>query len=72
MVITLTAKNPQAPQNVVRFDHTVGEYVHVKLVESMIDHLEIESACLHKESAEGKRQMQAEGGARDGKSRRRK
>ncbi len=39
VVITLTAKNPRAPRNVVRFDHTNGEYVAVKLGETMIDHL---------------------------------
>ena len=42
VVITLQAKNPQAPQNIVRFDYTVGEYIPIKLGETMIDHLEIE------------------------------
>ena len=53
MVITLTAKNNQAPQNIIRFDHTVGEFVTVKLAEAMIDHLEIESTSIHKDSEEG-------------------
>lgn len=42
VVITLQAKNPQAPQNIVRFDYTVGEFIPIKLGETMIDHLEIE------------------------------
>ena len=67
VVITLTAKNPQMPQNIVRFDYTVGEYMNIKLVETMIDHLEIESTCLHKDSPEGKKQIQADGGLRNGK-----
>ena len=46
MVITLQAKNPQAPQNIVRFDYTVGEYIPIKLGETMIDHLEIEVCCI--------------------------
>ena len=46
VVITLQAKNPQAPQNIVRFDYTVGEYIPIKLGETMIDHLEIEVGCV--------------------------
>ena len=68
MVITLTAKNPQAPQNIIRFDHTVGEYVTVKLAESMIDHLEIESTSIHKDSDEGQKQLMNEGKKQDGKN----
>ena len=65
MVITLTAKNPQAPKNVVRFDYTQGEYLEIKLTETMIDHLELESLCLHKDSQEAKLQMQEDGGIRN-------
>ncbi len=39
VVITLMAKNPQAQQGLARFDYTSGEYVSVKYVEMMIDHL---------------------------------
>ena len=67
VVITLTAKNPQAPQNIIRFDHTIGEYVTVKLAESMIDHLEIESTSIHKDSDEGQKQLMNEGKKQDGK-----
>lgn len=69
VVITLTAKNPQAPKNIVRFDHTTGEYAEIKLTETMIDHLEIESLCLHKDSPEAKAQMQDEGGVAKATSR---
>lgn len=68
MVITLTAKNPQAAQNIVRFDHTTGEFVTIKLAEAMIDHLEIESISIHKDSDEGQKQMSAEGHKKDGKN----
>ena len=64
VVITLVAKNPQAPKNRVRFDHTKGEFVEMKLVERMIDHLNIESTCIHKDSEEGKKQLQVEEGSK--------
>ena len=67
VVITLVAKNPQAPKNKVRFDYTKGHFVEIKLVESMIDHLNIESRCIHKNSEEGKRQLQNEDPAKEGK-----
>ena len=57
VVITLTAKNSQAPQNIIRFDHTTGEFSTVKLAESMIDHLEIESTSIHRDSDEGVKQL---------------
>ena len=57
VVITLVAKNPQAPHNKIRFDHTTGTYITQKLVETMIDHLEIESSCVHKDSDEAKKQV---------------
>ena len=58
VVITLVAKNPQAPKNKVRFDHTSGEFTNVKVVEAMFDQLEIESTILHKESEEAQKQME--------------
>ena len=66
-MITLAAKNPQAPRNKIRYDHNVGGYVEIKLVERMIDHLDIASTCIHKDSAEGKRQLQEKGGEEKGK-----
>ena len=65
VVITLVAKDPQAPHNKIRYDHTTGTYITQKLVESMIDHLEIESSCIHKDSEEGKRQLKATEGTED-------
>ena len=61
VVISLCSKDPQACKGLVRFDYTKGEYVPVKLTEWMIDHLEVESTVLHKESEEGQIQMQREG-----------
>ena len=66
VVITLTSKNPQAPHSIVRFDYTAGEYVGVRRVETMIEHLEIESTCLHKDSHEAQEQLQIDGGVKDG------
>ena len=61
VVISLCSKDPQACKGLVRFDYTKGEYVPVKLTEWMIDHLEVESTVLHKDSEEGQIQMQREG-----------
>ena len=44
VVITLVARNPQAPKNKIRFDHTTGAFVEIKLVERIIDHLNINHA----------------------------
>ena len=60
VVISLKAKDPQAARNVVRFDYTTGEYIPVKLRETMIDHLDIQSTILHIDSDEAKRQIQQE------------
>ena len=67
VVISLCSKDPQACKGVVRFDYTKGEYVPVKLTEWMIDHLEVESAVLHKDSEEAQIQMQREGANKLGK-----
>ena len=67
VVISLCSKDPQACKGLVRFDYTKGEYVPVKLTEWMIDHLEVESTVLHKESEEGQIQMQREGANKLGK-----
>jgi hypothetical protein len=66
VVITLTAKNPQAAHSIVRFDYTSGEYVGVRRIETMIDHLEIESTSLHKDSHEAQEQLQIDGGVKEG------
>ena len=59
VVITLVAKNPQAPHNKIRYDHITGTYITQKLAETMIDHLEIESLVIRKDSEEGKKQLKA-------------
>jgi hypothetical protein len=50
----------------LRFDYTVGEYLTVKFVESMIDHIEIESTSLHKDSQEAQDQLQVDGILKEG------
>ena len=64
VIITLTAKNPQASKNLIRFHGIRKEFVTIKLVESMIDHLVIESTILHRNSAEAKKQLEIEAGSR--------
>ena len=63
VIITLTAKNPQASKNLIRFHGIRKEFVTIKLVESMIDHLVIESTILHRNSAEAKKQLEIEAGS---------
>ena len=66
VVICLTAKNPQAPQNKIRYSHMRKDFVSIKLIERMIDHLEIESSCLHKDSDEARKQLQLNKGTING------
>ena len=68
----MVAKNPQAPKNKIWFDHTTETFVEIKLVERMIDHLNIDSTVIHKDSLEAKKQLekkqiQLEGGEGKGK-----
>ena len=56
--IVLTAKDPQAPKRKVEFDFDSGTFIRVKMEDSMIDHMDIESICFHKYSAEARRQSQ--------------
>jgi hypothetical protein len=51
-----------------RFDYTAGEYISVKFVEGMIDHLELESTSLHKDSQEAQDQLQMDGNLKEGES----
>ena len=60
MIITLTGKDPQAPKNLIRYNGIKREFVTIKLAEKMIDHLNIESSILHKNTEEAKRQLEAE------------
>nr|XP_040567096.1 dynein intermediate chain 1, axonemal-like isoform X1 [Lepeophtheirus salmonis] len=61
VVISLNAKDPLAPTDLVRFDYTIGAFIQIKLVEKMIDHLDIESTCVHKSSPEGCHQLKLGG-----------
>ena len=56
--IQLTAKNPQAPRRKVEYDFETGSFSRVRMIDSMIDHLEIESVCFHKYSIEARKQAQ--------------
>ena len=60
VIITLTAKDPQAPKNLIRYNGIKREFVTIKLAEKMIDHLNIESSILHKNTEEAKRQLEAD------------
>ena len=55
--IHLDTKDPQAPKNKIIFSHATGSYIKIKLVDQMIDHMDIESTILHKDSDEAKRQI---------------
>ena len=60
MVIHLTSKDPQRQKNVVRFSYYMGEFADVRLSEFMIDHLELESTSILRDSEEGQAQLEKE------------
>ena len=47
----------------IRFNGITKKFVTIKLVESMIDHLNIESTILHRNSEEAKKQLELEAGS---------
>ena len=47
----------QALRNVVKFDHKSGEFIRIKLNETIIEHLDIQSTILHVDSEEAKIQL---------------
>ena len=57
MVISLTSKDPNTSSSQVRWDHTAGEFLGIQLCESLIDHLDIESIILHKDTEEARDQV---------------
>ena len=57
VLIRLDTKNPQAPKNKVIFSHETGSFIRMRLKTKMIDHMNIVSTILHKESEEAKQQM---------------
>ena len=67
MVITLTAKNPQQPKNRVIFNDSTQTFVPLRLVETMIDHLNIVSTVVPKSSEEGQLQLQFQENAKGNK-----
>ena len=58
MIITLVGKDPQVEKDRVVYDYSIREFVTIKLVERMIDHLDIESTSIHKNSEEAKKQIE--------------
>ena len=56
MVISLTSRDPNTSGSQVRWDHTAGEFLGVQLSESLIEHLDIESIILHRDTEEAKAQ----------------
>ena len=59
-MIRLTSKDPQRQKNVVRYSHSMGEFAEVRLSEFMIDHLEMESTSILRDSEEGQAQLEKE------------
>ena len=57
MVISLTSRDPNTSSSQVRWDHTAGEFLGVQLCESLIDHLDIESIILHRDTEEARNQV---------------
>ena len=61
MIITLVGKDPQIEKDRVVYDYSIREFVTIKLVERMIDHLDVESTSIHKNSDEAKKQIEKKG-----------
>ena len=59
-MIRLTSRDPQRQKNVVRFSHCMGEFMEARLSEFIIDHLNLESTSIHRESEEGQEQLTRE------------
>ncbi|KAK9955249.1 hypothetical protein ABG768_015134 [Culter alburnus] len=62
----LTANNPNAPQNVVRYSFKEGCYKPIIFVDQMAIHFELEGNLVHKESDEGQRLMAKQAEREDG------
>ena len=56
--IQLTAKNPQAHKRKIQFDFETGTFISIKAIDFMIDHMDIESICLHRNSSQARQQEQ--------------
>lgn len=53
----LTANNPHAPQNIVRYSFKERQYKPVSTVDQLAIHFHMEGNLIHKESDEAKRQL---------------
>ncbi|CAF3422901.1 unnamed protein product [Rotaria socialis] len=53
----LTARNPQAAENIVRFSHKERMFKLIPHVDQLAVHFQLDSHLVHKESEEGKRQL---------------
>uniref|UniRef100_A0A4W3I4P2 Dynein axonemal intermediate chain 1 n=1 Tax=Callorhinchus milii TaxID=7868 RepID=A0A4W3I4P2_CALMI len=53
----LTANNPHAPQNIVRFNFKERVYKHVSIVEQLAVHYSVDGHLLHVDSDEARRQL---------------
>ncbi|TSK72118.1 Dynein intermediate chain 2, ciliary [Bagarius yarrelli] len=64
--IVLTASNPHAPQNIVRYSYKERAYKQVSNVEQTAVHFELEGNLLHKDSDEARRQRARQGISEEG------
>ncbi|CAF1129899.1 unnamed protein product, partial [Didymodactylos carnosus] len=58
----LTARNPQAAENIVRFSHKERMYKPIAQVDQLAVHYQLDGNLIHKDSEEAKRQMARDGG----------
>lgn len=57
----LTANNPHAPQNIVRYSFKENTYKQTAHVDQLAVHFSLEGNLLHKESDEARRQLARQG-----------
>eukprot|EP00111_Clytia_hemisphaerica_P001567 TCONS_00004473-protein len=58
----LTANNPHAPSNIVRFNFKEQAYKQIPTVDQLAVHFSIDGNMLHKDSEEARRQLMAQSG----------
>jgi len=61
----LTANNPHAPSNIVRFNFKEQSYKQIPTVDQLAVHFSIDGNMLHKDSEEARRQLMAHSGEDD-------
>lgn len=57
----LTANNPHAPQNIVRYSYKENTYKQTAHVDQLAVHFSLDGNLLHKESDEARRQLARQG-----------